>query len=356
MVKRFLRGLWKLALWLVAGLVMVEVLCFLIVIFSTFYLYGQFWEGEPVRYDPYTLYITGTGERPTAHNATPAEQTRAKRIWMFGGSTMRGVTDFDDRTIPSQVARFLNQAEPRVPAVASNFGADGYNSLLETKYLQKLLIDRPDHPDVIIFYDGANDCTYFAQYRTPDAHHGYRQVRALVESYHQSFFGLLKPLNAALYASYSRDFYDKVREGVIPIATDSPALGDYVASAVRRYDYLNKVAGSFGARFLLIWQPMWWVETGEVAADMKKQEKDYMIIGKYFSLADNFQVTYRALQKSLAGKPYFVDFQNVLCSRTQRAYQSDGIHLEDAGREMVARQMVGVLRQYLSPPGSGPEK
>jgi len=185
MLKRSWRRLGKLAL--------VEVICFLIVILSTYYLHSQFHEGEPGRYDPDVLYLTGTGERRTVYNHTSGSQGRVRQIWMFGGSTMRGVTDFDEHTIPSLVARIMNQEEPLMPAVISNFGSDGFNSLLETKYLQKLLIERPVPPDVIIFYDGANDYTYFAQYRTPDAHQGYRQGKALIESYHRSFFGLPSP-------------------------------------------------------------------------------------------------------------------------------------------------------------------
>jgi len=349
MIKRWWRRLLKVVLWGVAALVCLEVLCFLIVVLSTYYLYGQFWEGEAVRYDPYALYLTGAGVRPTANNPASPDPNTHRHIWMMGGSTVRGVTDFDERTIPSYLARMLNQEEPRLPAVVWNFGVDGFNSLMEAKYLQKLLIEKQPSPAAIIFYDGANDCTYFAQYRTPDAHHGYRQVRALIESYHGSFFGLLKPLNAALYASYTRDFYDKVRQGVIPIEEGDRVLAEFVQSAVRRYDYLHRLAEGFGARFLLVWQPMWWVEDGRVDEGVKKQEKEYMIIGKHFSLIHNFRVTYRALSGELRRKPYFVDFQNILCTRTEPTYQSDGIHLTDAGRELVARHLARRLRQERRP-------
>jgi len=44
-----------------------------------------------------------------------------------------------------------------------------------------------------------------------------------------------------------------------------------------------------------------------------------------------------------------VDFQNVFSPSTERVYQSDGIHLADAGREMVAREMARVLKKELRP-------
>ncbi len=85
--------------------------------------------------------------------------------------------------------------------VVTNFGENTFNSVLEIKYLQKLLMKSTRRPDLIIFYDGANDCIYFNQYRNPDAHYGYRSLQGPIESYRQTHFGLLKPLVAALYAS-----------------------------------------------------------------------------------------------------------------------------------------------------------
>ena len=35
-----------------------------------------------------------------------------------------------------------------------NFGVNSYNSLFEAKYLQKLLIEEDEQPDVIVFMDG----------------------------------------------------------------------------------------------------------------------------------------------------------------------------------------------------------
>ncbi len=92
---------------------------------------------------------------------------------------------------------------------------------METKYLQKLLIENHP-PSLIVFYDGANDCVYFAQHRNPYGHQGYERVRGMIEDYHRSLFGLLKPLNAAMWSSFTREIYDKMREGVIHIAPRGP--------------------------------------------------------------------------------------------------------------------------------------
>ena len=111
---------------------------------------------------------------------------------------------------------------------------------METKYFQKITIESPEpRPDVIVFYDGANDCSYFSQYRTPYAHHGYRRARGLIESYYRSVFGIFKPLNAALYSSFTKEIYDKIVLIFTPVEIGSDSLRQFLDKTEQRYDYLN---------------------------------------------------------------------------------------------------------------------
>ena len=52
-----------------AGVVLVEIASFLAITLSNYWIYGQIRDGEPVRYDPYALFMEG--ERPTVHNHDP---------------------------------------------------------------------------------------------------------------------------------------------------------------------------------------------------------------------------------------------------------------------------------------------
>jgi len=339
-LKRVFQGMCRALKWLVASLIMLEIASFLAISLSNYWIYGQFRDGERVNYDPYALFLEGV--RPTHNN--PAPGNNEQTFWLFGGSTMRGATDYDDRTIPSFLAQIWNREEPDRPATVVNCGEDGFNSLMETKYLQKLLIEqRP--PNLILFFDGANDSAYFAQHRTPYAHHGYERLKGMIEDYHRSFFGLLKPLNAAMWSSFTRELYDKIRQGVIRIDPGAPVLQQFVDSCEQRYDYLNKVSASFGAKFLLVWQPCWWAETEPVAAQVREHED--IILGKRSALRDNFMVTYKALMARLQTKPYYINFQNILCGRNEPVYQPDGIHLQDGGRKIVAQRLNQVLKERL---------
>lgn len=343
-----MRSLWRRLIWtislLVASLVLIELFCFGIITASIYFIYGQIREGEPVQYDPYALYLLSSGIRPTANNP-PIELVTAPQIWMFGGSTTRGISDDDRLTMPSFLAREFNEASPARPVRVINFGNDGYNSLLETKYLQKMLIDSPVSPKLIILYDGANDSAYFAQYRTPAAHHGYRQVRGLIESYHRSFFGLFKSFNAAWYTSYARELWDKMRQGVIRLDPADPALQEFKTSVARRYDFVHHLARSFGADFLLFWQPCWWVETDPVAPAVQSQENQTVILGDRWALKHNFITIYNTLAEGLKDKPYFADYRNVLTPRQQEVYESDGIHLNPAGDELLAANLADFLKK-----------
>jgi hypothetical protein len=344
-MKRFIH-LWFTGLkWLIITLLVVELFSFLIIMGSNYLIYGQVRDCDPVTYDPYTLFVSEGCPRPTANNPPAPDRQKYRLIWLFGGSTMKGATGDDAKTIPSFLARDLNHLEPNLPAYLINFGEPSFNSLMETKYLEKAMIEQPTLPDLIVFYDGANDCTYFAQNRTPYAHLGYRRLKGLIESYHHSYFGFLKPFHAAMYASFTNELYDKIRQGVIPLKADDPQLLKFVDSAEKRYDYINKVAQGFGAKFLLFWQPFWWVETDQVSPAVNQKEE--VSLPKHMAVRHNFEVTYQALANRLKDKPYFIDFRNVLCGRTQPAYQDDGIHLQDSGRAMVAAQMARYLKTNL---------
>jgi lysophospholipase L1-like esterase len=75
----------------------------------------------------------------------------AKKIFMFGGSTLWGHGSPDESTIPSLVQSLLGDAYD-----VYNYGEDGFVSTQELNYLLYQL-SLGNIPDVVIFYDGVND-------------------------------------------------------------------------------------------------------------------------------------------------------------------------------------------------------
>ena len=354
-MKRLLRFFGGLIKWTIVAALGVELFCFILVSASNYIIYGQLREGSHAIYDPYTLFLQSTPVRPTANNSISPDPTKNRTIWMLGGSTMRGATDFDDRTIPSYLAAILNGNGSGLHFTLTNYGTDSFNSLMETKYLEKLLIENSAMPDLIVFYDGANDAKYFIEHRTADAHHGYRRVQALIESYYRSWFGLLKPLNAALYASFTREIYDRINQVLIPVDPDADELRRMVTETEKRYDFIAKLANAFGVKFVVIWQPMLWVEACDVPPTVKAGEHNLFINSDRFeTMRSNFTIVYTAITERISAKPYFVGFRQILCDRQIPAYRPDGVHLNGDGNKMVAAAMAKLLVQrfpeFASPP------
>ena len=344
-MKKPMRMLGTLLKWIMIGALGVELFSFAVVSVSNFILYGHPREGSRAVYDPYTLFLQSPPVRPTAHNSVSPDAGKSRTIWMFGGSTMRGATDDDALTIPSLVAERLNAGGSGLHFTVVNFGINSFNSLLETKYLEKALIENTVAPDVVVFYDGANDTKYFVEHRTADGHHGYRRVQALIESYYRSWFGLLKPINAAIYASFTRELYDRLNQVVLPLDPASPELRTMVEKAAQRYDFVDRLAAAFGARFALVWQPMLWTEGCAVNPAVAEGEKTLLINSdRLEAMRRNFTATYASLADRLSNDPY-TSFAAVLCDRTRSLYQPDGVHLNDDGRRAVANAMSRMLSE-----------
>lgn len=347
-MRRVLRFFWLAAKWTIIALICIEVLSFTAVTVANILMYGHAREGSRAVYDPYTLFLQSSGPRATAHNAVLPNSDANRTIWLFGGSTMRGATDSDDKTIASFLAQYLNSGSSGFHVTVLNYGMNSFNSLLETKYLQKLLIDSETFPDIIVFYDGANDAKYFLEHRDPYGHHGFRRVSSLIESYYRSWFGLLKPLNAALYSSYTRELYDKINQVFVPIDPDGPIFRKWVESVVKRYRHVDKLAACYGAQFIVMWQPIWWVEECDLPREMKEKEQSWIMRSEQMAaMRLNFAIPYEALEDKLKHEPYFVSLRDALCPRTSPTYKADGVHLTDAGRKMVAVRMGRILEKML---------
>jgi lysophospholipase L1-like esterase len=348
-LKRLFHALMRGLKWIIVALICMEVFSFLVIVVTNFLVFGKPWEGSPANYDAYAIFLNVDGVQPTLHN--PPETAVAetgkppRRLWLLGGSTMRGGWVKPGETIPSYLSAIINQPGNPDKVIVTNYGENSFNSLLETKYLQKLLIEADNFPDLIVFYDGANDCSYFDLYRTPQAHYGYRRLQGLIASYRQSYLSLLKPLNNAIYSSYSMELFDRFRQTVVPVYPNNPIPRKFAAETAKRYDHVRRLAEAYGARFLLVWQPIMWVETGKVAPRVREEENLFDVMGgRFLRVRQNFSTTYDMLMAHVKDKPYFVDFRNVLCDRTFPVYENDGVHLKPQGNRMVALRLAKLLR------------
>ncbi len=110
------------------------------------------------RRKPYTgkyININEKGLRKTIYTIDDeVKEKPIKKIFMFGGSTMWGSGVRDEFTIPSLVGSGL--AKLTIHAEVTNFGESGYVSTQEMMELF-LQLREGNIPDLVVFYDGAND-------------------------------------------------------------------------------------------------------------------------------------------------------------------------------------------------------
>ena len=155
MVKRLFCSLGVGLKWSIVVLISVEVFSFLVITATNFLVFGQPWEGSRVNYDAYTIFLNVDGVQPTLHNPADPDASEGReaprRLWLLGGSTMRGGWVEAAETIPSYLAEIINQPDNSEKVVVTNYGENSFNCLLETKYLQKLFIETAKPPDLVIF-------------------------------------------------------------------------------------------------------------------------------------------------------------------------------------------------------------
>lgn len=95
------------------------------------------------------------GRRVTPQPSVPA--VPAARVFFFGGSTMWGTSQRDDRTIPAEASRRLQElAGPGARIEVTNFGDNGYVFTQEIIELM-MQLRLGNTPDVVVFFDGLND-------------------------------------------------------------------------------------------------------------------------------------------------------------------------------------------------------
>lgn len=240
-------------------------------------------------------------------------------IWFFGGSTLFGIGQRDEHTIPSEVAR--RALATGVTIHVSSFAAPSYASWQEVELLRRALATR-EAPDLIVFYHGANDmgiiCRQLALGVTPD--------------------GLGNPL------------LDTVPDDPKVRCVDQPdATGQLLAAAVSN-SMANAIAMAGSIPVVHYWQPF--------AATRKQASSDPELL-KRLNVSDERGRTgqaaaYRAALPEL--DPPAIDLTTAMDTAGGPIY-FDWAHTNEAGARLVAAAMWdGSLRQTvaeLKSPGIG---
>jgi lysophospholipase L1-like esterase len=264
-----------------------------------------------------------------------AEGKDDARLFMFGGSTTWGFGARDEGTVPSALSRLL--AEAGLDVQVKNFGQNSHVSSQEVIVLLKAL-GREPAPDVVIFYDGANDAgssllTGFAG-------------QTFAEKDRAREFQLLKRpgglISGLLYSSGIARL-NRFLEPPRPFpAPPNPERADQLArEVVQRYAdnvrIVEDIGRARGFQPIFYWQPTVQSKKYRSAYEESLLERDKAV--DFFNRVHQYLVAHEAL----AHDENFHDLTELFAEEREPCYM-DRVHLgEKANGKVAARMLVEVV-------------
>jgi lysophospholipase L1-like esterase len=280
---------------------------------------------------------------------------------MFGGSAMWGTGARDPFTIPALLAREL--VKRGVEARVTNFGETGYVSTQEIIELL-LQLQRGNVPDLVIFYDGANDA--FSAYQQGSAGLPMNEIHRVAE-FNLTNRRMVKDLiRTAATATIDRLSTVRFVQGVLgrllgsravnpPIGTSASGRGDpaSLAEQVMRVhaanmDVAGALSATYGFKCLSYWQPTIFgkreLSKYEEGERQRGEQKTDGVVEATYSLAHE-------IQTESCGKEPLHDLSAVFTS-VQEPMFIDWVHLDERGNRIIAERMVedvlGVLHASIA--------
>jgi lysophospholipase L1-like esterase len=303
--------------------------------------YVEWWQ-RPFRGAYVTIDERGLRPTPGEH----AADAGALRILCFGGSTMMGMGARDGHTIPALIARRL--AELGLRAAVSNYGQLGHNLAQEVITLQELL-KAGARVDLALFYDGVNEMACAAQ--TGRAGGLFNEARRRAE------FNLLHAdrrcdlVMTALLALVPRTlrrlrgWTGLALRGPVPAAEIDLSQIDLhhlaravIAAYAANLRLVRMLATGFGFRALFFWQPVITTKQRKTA-DEERWERDYTSDPAARRALYAAIVSERRQSPELAAAAEAVDLSALFDERDDPLY-IDLYHLSEAGNAAVAEAML----------------
>jgi lysophospholipase L1-like esterase len=283
------------------------------------------WRPDP--FDGKYIHIDSDGVRRTVKGNIPSG---AKKVFMFGGSTMFGEGVKDQDTIPSYLQEFLGDGYD-----VYNYGAIAYVAAQELNYLLYQL-SFGNIPDIVVFYDGNNDT--FAGAYSPAIPRDPQNLRFeensrfawLAAWYNQSYYErLVKYIRKKIVGKTQESWDDRVKPGIEKNVQKTIAVYE---EHIRQVQALAKVYG-FEAHFF--WQPN--IFGGDKI--LLAHEEPFV---KHASpvLVSAFETTYAKAKDQFAGREREkIFFLGDIFADEKTPVYIDWCHLGPQGNALIAKEI-----------------
>jgi len=269
----------------------------------------------------------------------------AKKIFMFGGSTMWGTGVTDRQTIPS-----ILQARLGDTSEVYNFGEAAYVSTQELNYLLHQ-ISLGNIPDVVIFYDGIND-GYAGAYspavpRDPQSLRKRSEIdeknwftRIALEVYDKSNYKHLANylMSNVFSIPKAREAWDdKIKKY---IEKNSSLVLDTYEAHIRQ---VQAIAKEYEFRALFFWQPNLFSLTRK-----NHSYENHIIENRSPILAKSQKSVYEVAKNRLSNREgEDIYFLGNLFDEVRKPIYIDWMHAGPDGNELVAEEMFQHIRESL---------
>lgn len=298
-----------------------------------------------------TISVDDQGRRATWRPPHRDGRPEPLKFLMLGGSTLWGFGSRDDRTIPSLLARSLD--EEGIAVDVRNLAEIGYVSTQElVTLIRELQAGR--RPDLALFLDGANDTASALLRGDP--------TQTMAERNRVREFNLLQSpgrMSVELAVSLFRESalkraVDSIAFrlfGVAPMATprtteaELDALARGVVDAyVANLDMIEALAARYGFRPLFVWQPV--VFDKARPTDYEREEAAKFAWGEPI-----FARVAKLIESSeaLRSRRNFLNLADVFDDSPDLIF-IDYCHLTEEGNARVAQAILDRLRELLPSP------
>jgi lysophospholipase L1-like esterase len=327
--------------------------------------YSDFWEKMGVDWARFTAWqqrpcqtdffnFNDRGLRVTANPKLPQE-IKPYRIYMFGGSTTVGLGARDNATLPSHLARRI--FENGMPVEITNFAQLGHSSTQEIiAFIQMLKAD--ECPDMVIFYDGANEVIPSEQTGEADSlfneHHRNAEFNILHQSQRKNLIGygiraMIPRLMRRIGSIPGQKTHQLQDVTQLPGVKkdDIELLSRKIAvSYISNIKFAHLIAAENGISSLFFVQPMLFSKKTR-----SPHEEKYILDGavKPSLRIEYFSAAYAAIRHALKeyGNASAIDISELFDDVNKPIY-IDPFHVSENGNDMIAEAMLPYVMELLT--------
>jgi len=264
----------------------------------------------------------------------PCSSKDSIRIFVFGGSTTWGSGVQDNSTFPSYLSKYLCQIG--ISNEIKNFGEGAYVNTQEMIRLQ-LELRKGNIPDIVIFYDGANDAASTYQNNLSGWHHNVFD--------RQADFNSRKRLNILQFAldSYSMKVLNRVAMmfGIHKKTrgyTGEQLENDTISVYSNNLQIINTLSREYNFKVFYYWHPT--ISSKLVLSEDEKNKisKDQVFEGFYQN------ITKKVRKLNLTE---FYDISTIF-NKYNNTIFIDDCHVFEQGNEIIAKRISEDVINYVT--------